>query len=205
MGEAKRSAKIDWGSVPQWLSAVAAIVVAWIAGLSYSGLAPIFENQLLKNENARLTLAAEQLRTTNWTFVCRQLATRTSAVVGTTVFVWDFYVSLEGLPFKVLDPPRTDARTTREFLRGEVANDDYNALLMDDAPAFKTFVEMVIREGGRAMDQEFALPDESSQLPKQSIVDRQKLFDQLRDLTMNLESRCQAANPSRNPTPTQAN
>ena len=56
---AKWAVKVEWGNIPQWIGSIAAVVTAGIAFTAYNS--PVFQNQILREENSRLQIEKNSL------------------------------------------------------------------------------------------------------------------------------------------------
>ena len=187
-----------WGTIPQWISAVAALGILYMTVTGLKAAKPIFENAALREENAQLRLdtaknlallnqakqAVADQTTNGWRYVCRHFATKALAAAAP-----DFVLSalksgeIDSLKQKF---PILNLQTGAELLRSAAIRDELGLLSPADRKRFEQMIEKFIADNGPVMnaslDVQFVAAGDSTQQATLPEADRAKqarlVFDQ---------------------------
>jgi hypothetical protein len=187
-----------WGTIPQWISAVAALGVLYLTATGLQAAKPIFENAALREENAQLRLdTANNVALLNqakqavaaqaigsWRYVCRHFSTKALAAAAP-----DFVLS--ALKSGEIDSlkqnfPILRLQTGAELLRSAAIRDELGLLSPADRKRFEQMIETFITDNRPVMiallDAQIAAAGDSTQQSTVPEADRAKqarqAFDQ---------------------------
>jgi len=152
-----------WGTVPQWISAVAALGILYLTATGLKAAKPIFENAALREENAQLRLdtakniallnqakqAVAAQATGSWRYVCRHFSTKALAAAAP-----DFVLS--ALKSGEIDSLKQNflilrLQTGAELLRSAAIRDELGLLSAPDRKRFEDMIEKFITDNGPVM------------------------------------------------------
>jgi len=189
-----------WGTVPQWISAVAALGILYLTATGLKAAKPIFENAALREENAQLRLdtakniallnqakqAVAAQATGSWRYVCRHFSTKALAAAAP-----DFVLS--ALKSGEIDSlkqnfPILRLQTGAELLRSTAIRDELGLLSAPDRKRFEDMIEKFITDNGPVMsaslDAQIAAAGDSTQPTAVPEADRAKQARQAFDQAM---------------------
>ncbi len=152
-----------WGTIPQWISAVAALGILYLTATGLKAAKPIFENAALREENAQLRLdtarnvallnqakqAVADQTTNGWRYVCRHFSTKALAAAAPD-FVFSALKSgeIDSLKQKF---PLLRLQTGAELLRSDAIRDELGLLSTPDRKRFEQMIETFITDNGSVM------------------------------------------------------
>ena len=152
-----------WGTIPQWISAVAALGILYMTVTGLKAAKPIFENAALREENAQLRLdtaknqalldqtkkAVATQATNSWRYVCQHYTAKVMSAAAP-----DFVLS--ALKSGELDSlkqnfPILRLHTGGELLRSDAIRDELELLSAADKKRFEQMIETFIADNGSVM------------------------------------------------------
>lgn len=152
-----------WGTVPQWLSAAAALGILYLTATGLKAAKPIFENAALREENAQLRLdtqrnqallteakqavAAQAANT--WRYVCSHYTAKAGAVTSPSFALGS--LAPEDVARLQQNFPALALQTGADVLRSTDIRDDIDMLPPPEQKRFARMVEDLIKDNGPAM------------------------------------------------------
>ena len=187
-----------WGTIPQWISAVAALGVLYLTATGLQAAKPIFENAALREENAQLRLdtarnvallnqakqAVAEQATGSWRYVCRHFSAKALAAAAPDIVLSTLKSGeIESLKQNF---PILRIQTGAELLRSPAIRDELGLLSPADRKRFEQMIETFITDNRPVMtallDAKIAATGDSTQQSAVPEADRAKqarqAFDQ---------------------------
>ena len=151
------------GTVPQWLSAAAALGILYMTVTGLKAAKPILENAALREENAQLRLdtgknlalldqakqAVAQQTTNTWRYVCDHYTAKARAAASPS-FVLGGFDAGEVARLKQSYPVLA-VGTGAELLRSAEIRDEMGMLSPDEQKRFAQMVDAFIKDSGPVM------------------------------------------------------
>jgi hypothetical protein len=189
-----------WGTIPQWISAGAALGILYLTATGLKAAKPIFENAELREENAQLRLdtakniallnqakqAVADQTTNGWRYVCRHFATKALAAAAPDIVLSALKSGeIDSLKQKF---PLLQLQTGAALLRSDAIRDELALLSAPDRKRFEQMIEKFITDNGPVMnaslDAQIAATGAGTQPPTIPEADRAKQARQAFDQAM---------------------
>ena len=152
-----------WGTIPQWISAAAALGILYLTATGLKAAKPIFENAALREENAQLRLdtaknqalleqaqQAVAAQTANtWRYVCNHYTAK-ARVAASPAFMLGSFDSEAAAQLRQ-SYPILAVGTGAELLRSQGIRDDMEMLSPTEQKRFDQMIEAFIRDSGPVM------------------------------------------------------
>jgi len=160
----RRNLSPFWGTLPQWISGIAALGILYMTVTGLKAAKPIFENAALREENAQLRLdtaknqallnqtkqAVAAQATNSWRYVCQHYTAKVMSAAAP-----DFVLS--ALKSGEIDSlkqnfPILRLHTGGELLRSDAIRDELGLLSPADRKRFELMIESFIADNGAVMN-----------------------------------------------------
>lgn len=152
-----------WGTIPQWISAAAALGILYLTATGLKAAKPIFENAALREENAQLRLdtaknqellnqarQAVAAQTANtWRYVCTHYSAKARAAASPAFMLGSF--DSEAAAQLRQSYPVLAAGTGAELLRSQGIRDDVDMLAPAEQKRFDQMIESFIKDSASVM------------------------------------------------------
>jgi hypothetical protein len=194
-----------WGTIPQWISAAAALGILYMTATGLKAAKPIFENAALREENAQLKLetgrnlallneakravAAQAANT--WRYVCDHYTAKARAATSPSFMMGS--LGPQAAEQLKQSYPVLALGTGAELLRSRDIRDDVEMLPPAEQTRFAQLVESFIKDSGPVTGASIQI---GTAADAKAEVDRAKQARQTLDQAIRkLQSACTAAAP----------